>query len=129
MKPIWNHHWFGVWTTDKIVLENNLYLDDWKDCSWNPEDKELIINYLKTAPIHMSFSHRGDYICKVCGENMGDFSQRQSDGVWLWHFSLYHYVSCHNICLPDAFLDHIRSVNYKLPPVDSIDWLSLDWPK
>src|SRR5262245_56534732 len=38
-----------------------------------------------------------------------------TDGVWLWPEGLYHYVERHSVCLPDEFIESMRSRSWRIP--------------
>lgn len=41
-----------------------------------------------------------------------------TDGEWFWPAELPHYVECHAVVVPDAFLSRMRSLDYRVPSVD-----------
>ncbi|MER7674960.1 hypothetical protein ABTY61_41815 [Kitasatospora sp. NPDC096128] len=40
-----------------------------------------------------------------------------TDGAWLWRQDFPHYVETHHVLLPDAFIEHVRSLNYQMPAI------------
>jgi hypothetical protein len=38
-----------------------------------------------------------------------------TDGTWLWRQDFPHYVETHHVQLPEAFIAHVRSLNYQIP--------------
>ena len=128
MSKRWNHKWFGYWKY-KTKKESLLYsIEAWTDEEWSLNDIGKIVKYLNNAPITLTVTPLGDLICIYCGKNLGESSRIHSDGIWVWPSSLPHFVRCHNVCLPDEFVDHIRSRNYELPKEEDVNWSNLDWP-
>ncbi|MFI6699367.1 hypothetical protein ACIBJC_10420 [Streptomyces sp. NPDC050509] len=40
-----------------------------------------------------------------------------TDGTWLWRQDLPHYVETHHVALPEAFTEHVRGKDYRMPPL------------
>src|SRR4051812_12044262 len=40
-----------------------------------------------------------------------------TDGTWLWRQDFPHYVETHHVSLPGAFIEHVRSLNYRMPTI------------
>jgi hypothetical protein len=38
-----------------------------------------------------------------------------TDGTWLWRQDFPHYVETHHVQLPEAFIAHVRGLNYRMP--------------
>ncbi|WP_280872099.1 hypothetical protein [Streptomyces sp. MJP52] len=38
-----------------------------------------------------------------------------TDGTWLWRLDTPHYLETHHVLLPEAFLEHVRGLNYRMP--------------
>ncbi|WP_019711966.1 hypothetical protein [Streptomyces xinghaiensis] len=38
-----------------------------------------------------------------------------SDGTWLWRLDFPHYVETHHVALPEAFIAHVRGLDYQMP--------------
>ncbi|MFI6771426.1 hypothetical protein [Streptomyces sp. NPDC050355] len=38
-----------------------------------------------------------------------------TDGAWLWRQDFPHYVEMHHVQLPEAFIEHVRVLNYQMP--------------
>lgn len=75
--------------------------------NWIPQDhKSRLLHYLRSAPRIRNFWGHSycRFSCGVSHEEMG--SLESSDGVWLWPEGLAHYVECHDVCLPDDFVEH-----------------------
>ena len=124
----WNHKWFGYWNGTTISEAGMYSFEAWVNSDWTPFDKPKILEYLKYATIGQCLTSFGDLNCPFCGKNLGEKSAYHTDGAWLWPENLSHMISCHNLSLPDEFIDHIRSRNYKLPKEGDIDWSNLDRP-
>jgi hypothetical protein len=94
-----------------------------QDVSWNAEEREMIITYLKQAP--MVVPYLGVSYCRFeCGEtNMGSYDM--SDGVYFWPEGLAHYLEKHNVRLPGEFIEHAcKNIDLKNEEEDTqILWL------
>ncbi|WP_406840420.1 hypothetical protein ACICHK_37395 [Streptomyces sp. AHU1] len=40
-----------------------------------------------------------------------------TDGTWLWRQDFPHYLETHHVSLPDAFLEHVRGLNHRVPTI------------
>ena len=91
----------------------------WKD----PQEKEKIVSYLKSgSPCN---HYRGSSWCRICKECLGSFER--TDGIYIWPDKFEHYVECHDISLPDKFIEHIRTNNYQISvAVEDMDGLEQD---
>jgi len=82
--------------------------------------KSKVIAHL-TAGIPCN-QYRGSSQCRICGCQLG--SRERTDGVFIWPDKLDHYVSEHNVILPDQFLRHIAAINQWITePIDESLWL------
>jgi len=134
----WPHHWFGFWKKDyKLVQIESAYLT-YVDPSYRYDDLDKLLSYLvdcrriivacgsAECPVltcsGKMLDHRGNYI---------PYTPR-TDGVWLWPADLVHYILVHNVRIPDAMLDHIKSQDYIPPIISDEDFdtvaLAQDWP-
>lgn len=85
---------------------------------WDGGLKKRIVNYLNCAPMHRgSWGHA---YCRMdpsrdC-EEMG--SREMTDGTYIWPEGLKVYVEDYDVRLPAAFLEHMKALDFKVPPVD-----------
>ena len=93
------------------------------DCNWFGQDKSATIQYLRSG--HKHSSELGVSWCRFkCGEqDMGCYDL--TDGVWYWPEGLHHYVDKHDLILPEVFLSHMRSNDYRVP--EKADWIDWDY--
>ncbi|MER7645155.1 hypothetical protein [Streptomyces sp. NPDC126522] len=40
-----------------------------------------------------------------------------TDCTWLWRQDFPHYLETHHVPLPQTFLEHVRSLNYRMPTI------------
>jgi hypothetical protein len=87
---------------------------------WDGQEREKVVAYLKAG--HHYFSDMGYSNCRFsCGireKLMG--SRTYYDGKWVWPEGLAHYVEAHSVCLPEAFLDTMRSNGWVIPDLSRI---------
>ncbi|MFB7630704.1 hypothetical protein ACFC0M_07120 [Streptomyces sp. NPDC056149] len=78
-------------------------------------DEERVLSYLAGGvEIYTVMGPEEDM---VSGEWIADGGCLFTDGEWVWHGYLVHYLSRYHISLPDEFLDHVRKSEYKAPVV------------
>ena len=41
-----------------------------------------------------------------------------TDGTWSWPEGLAHYITVHDVRLPDEFVDHMRDLDWTVPQCD-----------
>lgn len=72
---------------------------------WLPsESRARLLRYLRSASLFQgSWGHS---FCRFeCGVNCRVMGSREYwDGAWVWPEGLAHYVECHDVCLPDEFV-------------------------
>lgn len=122
----WKEKWFGFWADEAEFTSKPFSLENHVDASWLPDDRDLLIGYLKTAPIVAMLQRQKDK-CGLCEEAISNSCYR-SDGELLWHDSLAHFVEKHAFVLPDLFVKHIRLANHTPPQSCLIDLDDLPWP-
>jgi len=72
---------------------------------------------------------RRSFPCLISGESFSGSLSVRTDGVWVWQDDLAHYVKDHNVALPQEFLTHIKSNNYAVPSLISVDESKLQFPQ
>ena len=94
---------------------------DLVDRGWDCETRTATVKYLRAGDVRSV--GLGCSFCRFCGCVNG--STDLTDGVYLWPEGLAHYLECHDVRLPDEFIDHMRpGIRYE---VDSSYCQSLDW--
>lgn len=57
--------------------------------------------------------------CRICGKTLG--SHCLTDGFYIWPEKLEHYVSEHNVRLPEEFIEHACKKHWEITIQDNID--------
>ena len=88
------------------------------DPGWARGEREALASYLRTGRTYaqyLGFSH-----CRFeCGTPSREMGSRDlTDGSWVWPEGLVHYVTVHEIALPDEFLAHARGNGFVVPELD-----------
>lgn len=78
-------------------------------------DEERALSYL-AGGVEI-YSVMGPEEDAISGEWIADGGCLFTDGEWVWHGYLVHYLSRYHISLPEEFLDHVRKSEYKAPVV------------
>jgi hypothetical protein len=92
--------WAGPDATDQLPN-----VEAFIDPDWDGEIREFIAGYLGMGQIAMSYM--GYSSCRICGDDNGDLEL--TDGVYVWPSGLTHYVSEHDVRLPEQFVSHAIS--------------------
>lgn len=71
-------------------------------------EKELVTEYLDRGKVYIRY--RGYSWCRFnCGaDDLEMGSSLLTDGEWVWPQGLSHYVGCHDVRLPEDFINHVR---------------------
>src|SRR5262245_32169649 len=113
----WPHFWFGIWKLPSSMdakFPQIPLLEELLDPTWSPEDKDDLLAYLGSCPVSLA-SSKGSGPCPLCGDELQNLGCFRTDGVWTWPNSLRHFVSRHDVRLPDRMVDHIRENSYRCP--------------
>ena len=83
---------------------------------WHMAERERILDYLRSGFAFLSYG--GWSTCRfgcAAGESNGcsDFT----DGEWDWPEGLAHYVQCHDVMLPEEFVETMRANDWRVPDV------------
>ena len=82
-----------------------------------PDERELVA-YLDAGHVLLDVMEAGpDVITGSVHRHSAGCSSLLSDGSWLWRLDFPHYVETHHVALPDAFLDHVRGLHYRMPAI------------
>lgn len=69
----------------------------------------------------------GFSLCRICGCRNG--GTELTDGVYVWPDGLAHYVTEHDVRLPDVFVQHVLSYHpYSRTPINDSWWRSIEGP-
>lgn len=81
--------------------------------SLSPDSRMQLLQYLRSAPILRGFW--GYSFCRFgCGVTYRVMGFREYwDGAWVWPEGLAHYVECHDVGLPEEFIE--RALSQPLP--------------
>lgn len=98
----------GYWHSEKEDYPDPGYFIDH---DWDPAEKKTVASYLDQG--EQILQYRGRSWCRFrCGiPHTG--SREYSDGYYIWPEGLSHYVSAHNVKLPQEVIEHILSGRLK----------------
>jgi hypothetical protein len=93
---------------------------DFVDPSWDEHERSLVADYLSEG-MHANLQ-AGLSECRFCGADNG--CREFTDGTYLWPEGLAHYVTDHNVRLPDQFVRHVMDAydRYFNAEVDRVWW-------
>lgn len=92
------------------TLKNYPYAEDCVDETWDPAERERVVNYLELAGFEAA-AYRGMSRCRFCNKFNG--STEITDGTYRWPEGLSHYLREHGVKPSQDFIDHVLSK----PPV------------
>lgn len=75
------------------------------DRSWDQREREDVAGYLQQGFVFTAFG--GTSKCRICGIDNG--AVEFTDGTWYWPEGLAHYVTAHDVRLPQEFVDHVKA--------------------
>ncbi|MFD8749398.1 hypothetical protein ACFV0O_00200 [Kitasatospora sp. NPDC059577] len=82
-----------------------------------PDEMDLVA-YLDAGHVLIDVMEAGhDVITGSTHRHSPGCSSLVTDGEWLWRQDFPHYVETHHVSLPDAFLEHVRGLNHRIPVV------------
>lgn len=103
----------GFWNdgSDDCPLHNPQEL---VDESWEPDVHEAMLHYLEGGAecAHYLGYSWCRFDCGLDGPAMG--TTDLTDGVWMWPAGLAHYVSLHDVRIPDEFVEHARARGFRV---------------
>lgn len=86
----------------------------------DPSLRSRVAGYLRSGAVLAATGARvGDWFSKADGVFPLD---ARTDGIWLWHGDLSHYVELYGVALPTEFVEHMESRHWT-PPALSEDEL------
>ncbi|MEU3446808.1 HD domain-containing protein [Streptomyces thermolilacinus] len=81
-------------------------------------DEARLVAYLDAGHVLLDVMEGGrDVLTGEPHRHSAGCSSLYTDGAWLWRQDLPHYVETHHVRLPDAFLDHVRALDHRMPPL------------
>lgn len=84
-----------------------------------PDEADLVA-YLDAGHVLIDvMESAADAITETNHRHSQGCSSPVTDGTWLWRRDLPHYVETHHVLLPEAFLEHVRRLNYHMPALIS----------
>ncbi|MFF4573738.1 hypothetical protein [Streptomyces sp. NPDC001410] len=80
-----------------------------------PDEADLVA-YLDAGHILIDVMEAGhDVITGSAHRHSLGCSSLVTDGTWLWRQDFPHYVETHHLSLPEAFIEHVRGLNHRMP--------------
>jgi hypothetical protein len=80
-------------------------------------DVDRVVGYLRAGHVLIDFMDVRDDVFDPSRQILGG-PTTLTDGEWFWRDDLAHYVSRHNVRLPNEFLQAIRDRQYAVPELD-----------
>jgi len=81
---------------------------------WQVQDQDRIVAYLRSGTVCAGWCGLAHCRFPECGMSLG--SCDLTDGEWLWPQGLEHYVVAHAVCLPETFVETMRTNGWQVPP-------------
>jgi hypothetical protein len=82
---------------------------------WHVEDRHRIVAYLRSGAVCLASPGLGSCRFTECSNGyLG--SCDLTDGEWLWPQGLEHYLQVHHVCLPEEFVETMRTNGWQIPP-------------
>jgi hypothetical protein len=99
---------------------------DFVDGAWDPAERQKVAEYLTRG--FQARAYRGYSWCRFCEEDNG--FQELSDGVYVWPEGLAHYLTDHEVRLPEPFVAHVLSMDeaFEILPYNESWWRSQTGP-
>lgn len=124
----WPHRWYGRWREIRgLESEDVPSIHDVLGWKWDEQELAKVVAYLRAGAL-VIFSP-GVAKSLLGGDKIIGTHSWLTDGVWLWPETLAHYVEADKVCMPPAFLKHIKSNGYAVPANAGKDNSGLDWPR
>ncbi|MFB7244067.1 hypothetical protein CW362_24890 [Streptomyces populi] len=81
-------------------------------------DEAHLVAYLDAGHYLVDVMEAGrDVITGAAHRHSPGCSSLVTDGSWLWRQDFPHYVETHHVSLAEAFIEHVRSLNYQMPGI------------
>lgn len=120
----WPYKWFGRWC--ESINASSIYpsVQDFVDKEINATyRKQELLSYLKNG-----------HGLRVTGQwSVNPFTHKstgrpvyiQTDGVWIWEEIVCELIKFHDLVIPVAFYEHIKSNNFKVPKLSEEEMMAL----
>jgi len=83
---------------------------------WHLAERERILDYLRSGFAFLSYG--GWSTCRFgCAAGQSNGCCDFTDGEWAWPEGLAHYVQCHDVMLPEEFVETMWANNWCVPDV------------
>ncbi len=80
-----------------------------------PDESDLVA-YLDAGHVLIDVMEWGhDVITGDAHRHSPGCSSPVTDGTWLWRLDFPHYLETHHVVLPEAFIEHVRALNHRMP--------------
>jgi hypothetical protein len=80
---------------------------------WLAGDRDRILSYLRSGRTFVQW--RGLSNCRFgCTDMLAMGSRCLTDGDWVWPEGLSHYIECHDVRLPQEFVDGMRERGWEI---------------
>lgn len=110
-------------------------VNDYVDPTWDPTARATVADRLRAG--RQVRQSRGHSTCRICGQPNG--TAEFTDGTYVWPEGLAHYVSDHQVRLPQPCETHflaplgpgnsvVTAANIRVREADEAWWLSLGSP-
>ncbi|MEU1198664.1 hypothetical protein ABZ446_20795 [Streptomyces sp. NPDC005813] len=81
-------------------------------------DEADLVAYLDAGHVLIDVMEGGrDAVTGSAHRHSPGCSSLVTDGTWLWRLDFPHYVETHHVLLPNAFMEHVRGLSYRMPPL------------
>lgn len=113
----------GYWSDpdDPIDSDDRLpHPQDFIDTDWSSEERNQVISYLEAGMAYQAY-----FGCSHCRLGCTHLHREMgiadlTDGHWIYPEGYPHYLRCHDVKPPQAFLDHIRLNEYLQPKLKEV---------
>ncbi|MFE9027592.1 hypothetical protein ACFYOA_15185 [Streptomyces iakyrus] len=80
-------------------------------------DESSILDYLRSGTGIWSEMSAGPDVLDPDAPDMTGIGSLYTDGTWLWREDLTYDVATYHVALPNEFVEHIRTLEYRAPVV------------
>lgn len=79
----------------------------WQDATWSWAEQQQVLTYLRQGRRLMEWMGYSwcRFACGISEASMG--TSDVTDGTYIWPEALPHYLECHQVRLPAAFVEHV----------------------
>ncbi|MEU0168468.1 hypothetical protein ABZ214_23935 [Streptomyces iakyrus] len=80
-------------------------------------DESSILDYLRSGTGIWSEMSAGPDVLDPDAPELTGIGSLYTDGTWLWREDFTYYVATYHVALPNEFVEHIRTLEYRAPVV------------